>query len=62
MSYELLEDLYTQAPDFLDKHRQVTQGANKQVQGGVSAKPASSLKKKMNNEFENMQTQARNNV
>ena len=31
VSYELIEDLFTLAPDFMDKHRQVILGSAKQV-------------------------------
>lgn len=37
VSYELIEDLFTLAPDFMDKHRQVINGSGKASASGASS-------------------------
>ena len=74
ISYMLLEDLYNFAPDFMDKHRSVITGASVgannrnstgSIQGSgsmvaqrVAGSGGSALRKSMQNDLSNMQSQA----
>ena len=74
ISYMLLEDLYNFAPDFMDKHRSVITGAsaganNRNSMGSIQGSGSmaqrvagSALRKSMQNDLSNMQSQAQQRI